>query len=309
MARRTAAAAAETTPEVVDEAANTDAAEAPTEPAAEATAPAAEKVEDKPVDLEPFKASAEAAIGQADKTTGDLSEEVIDSVNKVYREIEGVKGKNQARAWLDEEMKSAIMGKDIFRARSIVNLKDGLSAGSGSSGPKTPADPTTAFVQKVVALRLATDEVIGNVPEGVSEEWTGKADELLASLTDDIASYRAYVASTDEDAEAPEVSPVVRQAFKLASGRGSSGGSGRVAGGPRRDIEKHLIQVFEGLEDGSFLTVNEIAKAASTEYGDDRPSAGAVSARLFPKGRDSYNANGIVAVNEEGSVRGARKTV
>jgi hypothetical protein len=224
-------------------------------------APKAKAPKAEPADLGPFQEAATAAVEEADKTTGDLSEEVIDSVNKVYREIEGVKGKNQARAWLDEEMKAAIMGKDIFRARSIVNLKDGLSAGSGSSGPKAPADPTTAFVQKVVALRLATDEVIGNVPEGVSEEWTGKADELLASLADDIASYRAYVASTDEDAEAPEVSPVVRQAFKLASGRGSSGGSGRVAGGPRRDIEKHLIQVFEGLEDGAFLTVNEIAKA------------------------------------------------
>lgn len=291
------------------EATSTDEGTAPEvteEPTTEA-APEAPAKEDKPVDLAPFQAAAEEALGQADPSTGDLPKDAIDSVNKVYREIDGVKGKNQARAWLDDQMKAAIMGKDILRARTFVSLKDGLSAGSGSTGPKAPADPTQAFTQKVVALRLATDLVIGNVPEGVTEDWTTKADELYASLADDVAAYSAYVSSDDEDAEAPEVSPVVRQAFKLASGRGSAGGSGRVSGGPRRDIEKHLIQVFADLEVGSFLTVNEIAKQASTEYGDDRPSAGAVSARLFPKGRDAYEANGLKATNEEGKVRGATK--
>jgi len=273
------------------------------------TAPAAEvKADEKPADLGPFQTAAEAAISQADPSTGDLPKDAIDSVNKVYREIDGVKGKNAARAWLDEQMKAAIMGKDILRARTFVSLKDGLSAGSGSSGPKAPADPTQAFVQKVVALRLATDQVIGNVPEGVTEDWTEKADELYASLAEDVASYSAYVNSDDEDAEAPEVSPVVRQAFKLASGRGAAGGSGRVSGGPRRDIEKHLVQVFADLEVGSFLTVNEIAKASSTEYGDDRPSAGAVSARLFPKGREAYTGNGLEATNPgDGKPRGATK--
>lgn len=296
MARRSSNPEPESTepeaPEVTDEA---------------TTAPAETKTEDKPVDLGPFQTAAEAAISQADPSTGDLPKDAIDSVNKVYREIDGIKGKNAARAWLDEQMKAAIMGKDILRARTFVSLKDGLSAGSGSTGPKAPADPTQAFVQKVVALRLATDQVIGNVPEGVGDDWTEKADELYASLGDDVTAYKAYMDSDDEDAEAPEVSPVVRQAFKLASGRGAAGGSGRVSGGPRRDIEKHLLQVFADLEVGSFLTVNEIAKAASTEYGDDRPSAGAVSARLFPKGRDAYSANGLQATNEEGKVRGATK--
>lgn len=289
------------------ESTETVAPEVTEEAATEVATESAPKAEDKPVDLGPFQAAAEKAIGEADASTGDLPKDAVDSVNKVYREIDGVKGKNQARGWLDEQMKAAIMGKDILRARTFVSLKDGLSAGSGSTGPKAPADPTQAFIQKVVALRLATDQVIGNVPEGVNDSWTDGADELYASLADDVAAYASYVNSDDEDAEAPEVSPVVRQAFKLASGRGAAGGSGRVSGGPRRDIEKHLVQVFADLEVGAFLTVNEIAKAASTEYGDDRPSAGAVSARLFPKGRDAYSANGLQATNEEGKVRGATK--
>jgi hypothetical protein len=271
-------------------------------------APKAKAPKAEPADLGPFQEAATAAVEEADESTGELPEEAIASVNKVYREIEGVKGKNQARGWLDEQMKAAIIGKDITRARTFVMLKDNLSAGSGTAGPKAPADPTQAFIQKVAALRLATDEVTSNVPEGVGEDWSTKADELLASLADEVESFRAYQASEDADAEQPEVSPVVRQAFKFAAGRGSAGGGGsRVAGGPRRDIEKHLIQVFDGLDVGSFMTVNEIAKAHSTEYGDDRPSAGAVSARLFPKGREPYAKNGLQATNEDGKVRGATK--
>lgn len=279
------------------------------EPTTEGTeAPAEEtKTEAPEADLTEFKAAATQAVSEADESTGDLPASAIDAVNKVYREIDGVKGKNAARSWIEAEMKAAIVGKDIMKARAFVTLKDGLSAGSGSSGPKAPADPTLAFVQKVVSLRLALDEVVGNVPEGVDESWTEKADELFGSLGDEVAAFRTYSQSDDADAEQPEVSPVVRQAFKLASGRGGGSGSARVSGGPRRDIEKHLTQVFAELEVGAFLTVNEIAKASSTEYGDDRPSAGAVSARLFPKGREPYEGNGIKATNEEGKVRGATK--
>jgi hypothetical protein len=282
--------------------------EAPAEEQASTTteAPAEAKAEVE-IDLTDFKAAAEQAVSEADTSTGDLPTASIDAVNKVYREIDGVKGKNQARAWIEEQMKASIVAKDIMKARAFVELKDGLSAGSGGGGTKAPADPTQAFVNKAAALMLALNEVESNVPEGVSEDWSTKLQELLPTLEGEVASYRQFLASDDEDAEAPEVSPVVRQAFKLASGRGSGGGSGRVSGGPRRDIEKHLVQVFADLEVGSFLTINEIAKASSTEYGDDRPSAGAVSARLFPKGRDAYSANGIQATNEDGKVRGATK--
>jgi hypothetical protein len=280
--------------------------EAPVEETTEESTETTEKAEATPVDLTAFKAAAEEAVAGADESTGDVTAEGVDALNKVYREIDGVKGKNQARGWLEDQMKAAIVGRDIIKAKAYVMLKDGLSAGSGGGAPRPPADPTLAFTQRVTALQLALTEVTSHVPEGVGETWAENADKLVAELDGEMDAYREFLASDDEDAEAPEVSPVVRQAFKLAAGRGV--GSGASRSGPRRDIEKHLVQVFSDKEVGSFLTVNEIAKASSTEYGDDRPSAGAVSARLFPKGRDAYSANGIEASAEEGKPRGARKT-
>ncbi len=273
------------------------------------TTPEAPKAEDKPIDLTGFQSAVETALAEKDTSTGDVPKDQLEAVNKVYRELEGVKAKNAARGWIDEQMKLAISEKkDIVLAKSFVMLKDNLSAGSGGSGPKAPADPTTAFVQKVAALSIASTLNASTVPEGVSEDWAAQAEKLIGELGEQVDAYGAWLANTAEDkGDSPEVSPVVRQAFKLASGKGAGGGSGRVSGGPRRDIEKHLAQVFENLDSGSFLTVNEIAKAQSTEYGEDRPSAGAVSARLFPKGKDAYEANGIKAVAEEGKSRGAVK--
>jgi hypothetical protein len=299
MARRSATKAADEatttpTPEVTE-----STTETPTETSA--------KTEDAPIDLSGFQAAVTSAIDEADTSTGELPTTSVDAVNKVYREIDGLKAKNAARSWLDEQMKAAILGKDILRARVFVNIKDGLSAGS-TSGPKAPADPTQAFVQKVVALRLATDEVLTNVPEGVNENWTDDADKLVAELTPQLNAYRDFVNSDDADAEQPEVSPVVRQVFKLAASRATSGGGSRVSGGPRRDIEKHITQVFENLDSGAFLSIAEISKTASTEYGEDRPSAGAVSARMFPKGKELFSGDAFKAVEAaDGKPRGVVK--
>lgn len=300
MARRNSGASADKT---------TDApAEAVTETPTEAT-PEAPKAEEKPIDLTPFQTQFATSLEARDTSTGDVPKDEVEAVNKAYRELDGgVKAKNAARAWVDEQMKSAISeDKDIVKAKAIVQIKDNLSAGGGSSTPKAPADPTTAFVNKVAALQIASTLVSSDVPEGVSDDWATKAESLVQELGEQVDTYLAWVNDESEDkGDAPEVSPVVRQAFKLSAGK-ASGGSGRLSGGPRRDIEVHLNQVFEGLDSGAFLTVNEIAKAQSTEYGDDRPSAGAVSARLFPKGKDAYKSDTIEAVAEEGKSRGARK--
>src|SRR6185436_9588782 len=150
---------------------------------------------------------------------------------------------------VESEMIRAIGEKNIQLARAFVSLKEGLSAGSGGGAAKAPADPTTAFVQKVAALQIALNLTTGNVPEGVSEDWTEKADRLVAELAEQVDSYVEWSKSDDEDAEQPEVSPVVRQAYKLSQGK-TPGGSGRISGGPRRDIEKHLMSVFANLNEG-----------------------------------------------------------
>jgi hypothetical protein len=259
------------------------------EPQAPETTPEA-PAEEPEVDLTAFQAAAQSASEEADTTTGEVPPAAIEEVNKAYREINGLKGKNKARAWLEERMMAAVENRDLTGARVYVDLKNGLSAGGGSSAPKAPADPTQAFVQKVVALRLASQLTEGNVPEGVNEDWSTKADELHNSLDEDVQK----LASWDGEGDQPEVSPVVRQAFKLAAGKTT--GSGRVSGGPRRDVEKHIQQVFADLPVGTVLTMTEISKARSAEYGDDRPSSGAVSSRLLPKDKAVYDNAGIRGV-------------
>ncbi|NCD16759.1 MAG: DUF262 domain-containing protein [Actinobacteria bacterium] len=79
--------------------------------------------------------------------------------------------------------------------------------------------------------------------------------------------------------------------------------SGRRTG--RRDIGKHIVQVFEGLPEGTFLTTTAIAKRPTPEYPDAAASPGAVAARLFPA--SGYcTVPGVTPVRRDG-VRGAVK--
>jgi hypothetical protein len=73
----------------------------------------------------------------------------------------------------------------------------------------------------------------------------------------------------------------------------------------RRDIGRHIVSAFANLSSGQFLTIAEIRRHRSDEYGDAPPSAGAIAARLFPpNGRTTVP--GAVATTV-GGIRGARK--
>ncbi|MFC8616587.1 DUF262 domain-containing protein [Micromonospora purpureochromogenes] len=74
----------------------------------------------------------------------------------------------------------------------------------------------------------------------------------------------------------------------------------------RRDIGAHIISAFTSLAPGVFLTINQIRNHRSDEYGDEFPSAGAISARLFPLTGRCTVPGVEPGVNERG-VRGARK--
>lgn len=324
MARRTPKAdSVETTEVTTDE---STATQTTTEaPASEATTKKSSKKEkvvsetatpEVEIDLTEFTNAAKAALDSADKATGAVPQESIDSVNKVYRTLEGQKGKNAARHSLDAQMKDALEGNGEYAeveqtarfilARGFMAIRDGLKA-SGGTTPKAPADPTEAFVQKVTAIRLAYAEVTANVPEGVSEDWAAKADELAASVADDIAKLKGFDPESGEDA--PEVNPVAKAALKLAEGKAVRGGGGsrKAFDGPRRDVMKHVESAFADKEVGAFLTVTEVAKAQSEEYGDDRPSAGAVSARFFGKDGEVKTVGNLQGVAEPGQPRGIRK--
>lgn len=297
---------------------STAAPEAPASTDTSTAAPAAEAPKENDVDLTAFEAAVNAAISDTesrDVATGDLPATLIEPVNAEYRKLDGLKARNKAKARLGALMKEAMNETQFPVARSYMLLTENLSAGStgGTKSERTPADPTEAFVQRMVGLQLAVGLAKSNVPEGVSEDWTTKANELYGASEAKAIEYLQWANSDAEDrGEEPEVSAVVRSAVKLAQGKSAKvGGSVRSGGGSgdgvRRDIGKHIESAFAGVEPGTFLTVAEIKKHVSEEYGDNPPSAGAISARLFPASGKECSVPGIKAGQNDQSRKGATK--
>lgn len=291
--------------------------EAPVEAVA-TEAPAAAEVE---IDLSDFNTALAAAVSGADESTGDVPEALIEPVVLAYRRLDGVKAKNAAKRQVDEAMKSAMDDSNIPVARANLQVSKKLTAGPTSSGQpraeRTPVDPTESFVELAAGLSLASQLVQGLVPEGVSEDWTEK---VQSTLTDAGAQAQAYLAWVNtetpegEDAPAePEVPAFVKAAVKLALGKSAKVGSTRKAStggstyeGERRDVGKHITEAFESVESGTFLTIAEIRKHESAEYGKDAPSAGAISARLFPKS-GKVSVEGVTPSTNDKGIKGATK--
>lgn len=286
-------------------------AEATEVQAPEAT-PEAAKPAEVEVDLTAFDEAVAAAVAEKDSATGEIALVFIDPVNKAYRELDGVKAKNKAKTSLNEKMKEAMNQMDIQTARAYLTLTEKLSAGGGTKTEKAPADPTEAFVQRYAGLRIALSLVSENVPEGVDDSWQDKAKAVFEAELDAAKSYLAYVTSDDENkGDEPEVSAVVKAAVKLSQGKaakvgGRTSGGGGTFSGERRDIAKHIQSAFANVADGTFLTVAEIKNHTSEEYGDSSPSAGAISARLFPASGKSTVEGVEPGTNEKGH-KGARK--
>lgn len=296
--------------------ASTETQEAPVS-TTEETAPAAEATPaETPIDLTDFTAAVEAAVEEADTTTGTVPEASIAKVSAEYRKLEGLKAKNAAKKLVADGMKDAMNGDSLPRARSYMNLQEkALVAASGGGGGSTrqPADPTEAFVQRVATLNLASTIAQSNVPDGIAENWGERVGTLVTESTEAATSYLQWLTG-DEDSrgEEPEVSQVVKNAAKLAQGKaakagGRAGGAGTPFTGERRDIAKHIVEAFENEPEGKFLRVSEIRKFRSNEYGDNLPSAGAISIRLFPnKGESSMTKLGIKPDTQDGK-KGAVK--
>lgn len=309
MARRNSTTQPENSEATVADQENT---EAPTTEPTETPTEGADGKAEVEIDLTAFKEAAEAAVAKRDESTGEIPLAEVEPVNVQYRALDGIKPKNAAKNWLEDEMKAAITKLNVQLARAYSIVRDNLSAGTGTKSEKQPADPTAAYVNKVAAHVLALDLIRSNVPEDVdTDKASGQVEELVTSLKEQVDSYQAWVTNEAEDkGEAPEVSPVVRTAFKLAQGKASGGG--RVSGGSgvRRDIGKHIQSAFADLEDGAFLSIAQIANHTSEEYGQDHPSQGAVSARLFPASGGETTVPGVRKAAAEGDrPRGAVKDV
>ncbi len=268
-----------------------------------------------------FLEVAGAAVETRDESTGIIADAEIDKVNVAYAGLDGSKAKAQAKKALNERMKDAMNSMDIVLARAYMQLSDKLKATKAPKerkerAPKAPADPTEAFVERYVTLALALEQVDVALPEGVAEDWNTKADELLASIDrGSVEAYRAWLTSEAEDkGDAPEVSNVVAAAVKLSLGKSAkpgkasrkATGTGTPYTGERRDIAKHILEAFGDAESGTFKLISEIRKFKSTEYGEDLPSAGAISARLFPKSGKCTLVGVSPATDEKGN-KGAVK--
>lgn len=291
----------------------TDVEAAPTAADDKAAKQAAADAEHEP-NVEAFRAVVREVVADADETTGSVSEAGLERAAEAYRNVTGgIKYKNQAKEFVDEGMKSHLSANEYTIAVAYNEVSEKLrvtKAAPKATAPKI--DPKEAYADRVAALQVALDFLESNVPEEAEGYELPSTDAAYNQTVE-------YIGWTEEDAEtrgeAPELTPVAQAAVKVIQGRGlggrkaSGGGIARAPfTGTRRDVGAHIVNAFADKASGEFMTVSEIVKTRSDEYGDDAPSSGAVSARLFPKGDASKcNVEGVIpGVNSDG-VKGATK--
>jgi hypothetical protein len=242
------------------------------------------------LDLTAFVASVTEAVEVRDTATGDVPEAQTAKVVAEYRKLDGLKAKNAAKKHLQECIQDGMNQLKIDLARAPMKLLEALqeAGATRTTTEKAPADPTEAYVQHVSALNLAYGLVTSTHPEGVADDWSEREAKLVDENRDAASEYLAWFTSdSDSRGDEPEVSVVAKSAVKLSQGKAariSKSGTGQTYSGVRRDIGKHIAEAFESQDEGSFLTIAQIKAFKSTEYGDDTPSPGAISARLFPSG-------------------------
>ncbi len=277
-------------------------------------ADAAAKAAEHQATVDAFEATVAEAVAAADTGTGTVPEANLDQVANAYLAVTGgIKYKNASRKHVEDGMRDAIRAKEYMRAVSLNEINDRIvntKAEAKAAGPKV--DPKVAYGQRVSALIVAADLLQTRVPDEAEGFEIPATERALAEAIEHLD----WIENGSEG-EAPELGVVAAAAVKLISGkglgkRGAGGGAAGVPRGPytgtRRNVANHIEAAFADVAVGDFLTVSEIAKADSDEYGDDHPSSGAVNARLFPGGDASKcNVEGIKPGYNEQGVKGAFK--
>jgi hypothetical protein len=265
------------------------------------------------LDLGPFKTAVSTAVAHRDTETGIVADEHLRPPVAAYAELKGTKAKGAAKRWLAEQMARLLNDLDAVQARAFMVIQNALITTPGTQ-PRPPADPAEAYVQNYAVLLAAVGHLEGIPPVGISEDWPDQVNTLKARLLGDVARYSAWETSTDKDkGEAPKVDALAVRAYRLAAGRPSPARRTSTSTGPRsprvggtRSVETHIQEAFADLEEGDSLTVQQIVNFRSAEYGDDAPSSGAVSARLFPRS-GNCTLKGVEPVADLNGKRGARK--
>ncbi|UTN91255.1 hypothetical protein SEA_POKYPUPPY_96 [Gordonia phage PokyPuppy] len=263
--------------------------------------------------VETFKRVVTEAVDAADPSTGTVSEADLDKVAEAYRGVTGgIKYKNLAKEFVDESMKAALPAGEYIKAVSYNEVSEKLrttKAAPKASAPKV--DPKEAFGERVAVIELGLALLTDRVP-AEAEDYEVPSTEAAYSQA---SAYLDWLDADEETrGEEPELSGVAAAAVKVFQGKGIGGrrvgasGPRQPFNGVRRNVGAHIASAFEGVESGTFLTVNDIVKHKSEEYGDDAPSSGAVSARLFPQGDASKcNVEGITPGTNSAGTKGATK--
>lgn len=228
------------------------------------------------VDLTDFEAAVSEAIATADESTYTVTDAALAGVRQAYTALSGTKARNKAKASLNETLKRGLDNSDLATAQVAMFLTEaGTQAAKAPKAPKAPKDPRQPYVDRLAAITLGLYIAQLDAPEGfdVADAIGAATDEANKAFEE----AKAVLATEDRYTE----NLLIRAALKVASGKNvrstASAGSG-----VRRDLGKHITEAFGAVEVGTFLSVAEIRKFNSSEYGEDSPSAGAISNRLQP---------------------------
>lgn len=326
-----------------EDAAPAESAEATAEATAEApTGPTDEEVKAL---VEAFTTTVEEVVTDTegrDQSTGHLAGFLVQRVKGKFSELPAGKARKAAKDYLQDKMKTCMdnalssgdMDANLFaQARSYLQLHEeatSVAKTAAATVARPQLSPTEQLLQRALPIYLAPMTL--EVPaEGIDADWQEQLTAKASELSEQVQTYYGYLAELaklPEDAEnkpeEPAVDDAVKQAFRLSRGRsvgatkraaGTKGaGTPRQPGAARGNVGRHIINAFEGKASGTFLTVAEIVNTESADAGyskGDKPSPGAVAARLFKDGQPHTTLAGIVPgfeVDGDASTKkGARK--
>ena len=245
------------------------------------------------IDLTDFRAATATALQNADPSTGTVTEADEAAVRTAYQALPGVKGKNAAKSHLTELLNGAIDELNVVLAKAVQILLEKSAVAGKSTPTKAAVDPTEGFVAHLATLTLALYLASNTAPEGVDlEAAKAKATEQANE------SFAAAVEVSQGEGDLATGSPLINAAVKLATTKVRGGR--RVSGSPQKSIARHLEEFFADKPVGFAAKVSEIRSFKSAEYGDEKPSSGAISNRIKPKSGNASTVEGVTGEERDG---------